>query len=390
MEINDTDSDLLLPNQGQDESSSFGYTSRQSKQAKGRTRWTVVGGIIGTLTVLSSLIFVTLSMDSNTTLLPLALDSPIRHPFNNPEQDPVTMALDGTWKEGFSAKTFNEFFENRMATCRSGKTRCRKNWDKLILLPWGHFSNYFRGVRQGENIWADALMDAMWGLGYSMLLPKDDPDTYDLFRRYHQNVHAIFWGDSPCLWNSSCVYAEDPLSIYPVPPPNSTHLNIPLWKIFTLNFWNGPSGALGRPFTLSPEPYHLWNTYRENEGHNIYLGYSVERTCMKTPSVPHSERPRQAYILAKVLSYFQDTSYILSDPSGNNATQLTDDFYAKLAEELDMTWIASFKLDAKPAGSKPPPGITKLERLDRPAFQRKLAESRLVLGIGKPALSPTP
>ncbi|KAG8906082.1 hypothetical protein FRC01_008148, partial [Tulasnella sp. 417] len=131
MAINDTDFELLLPNHVEDESSNFNFTSRQSQQAKGRTRWAVVGRIIGTLTVLSSLIFVTLSVDSNTTLLPLPLDSPIRHPFNNPEQDPVKMALDGTWKEGFSPKTFNEFFENRMATCRSGKTRCRKNWDKL-------------------------------------------------------------------------------------------------------------------------------------------------------------------------------------------------------------------------------------------------------------------
>lgn len=67
-----------------------------------------------------------------------------------------------------------------------------------------------------------------------MLIPKDTPETYELFRRHYQNVHMILWSDAPwhggpCLWNSTCVYAGDPLSIYPVPPPNSTHLNIPLW-----------------------------------------------------------------------------------------------------------------------------------------------------------------
>lgn len=157
-----------------------------------------------------------------------------------------------------------------------------------------------------------------------------------------------------------------------------------------MHFWNGPMGPLGRPFTVVPEPYHLWNSFSEREGKNVYIGYSVERTCMKTPYVQYSERPRQAYILAKVLSYFQLPDYLLSDPSGNNATHLTDDFYAKLAEEIDMKWIASIRNDVKPEGSLPPPGITQLERLDRPAFQRKIAQSRLVLGIGRPALSPTP
>lgn len=157
-----------------------------------------------------------------------------------------------------------------------------------------------------------------------------------------------------------------------------------------MHFWNGPAGPLGRPFTLAPEPYHLWNSYYESEGHNVYVGYSVERTCMKTPYIEYSERPRQAYILAKFLSYFQRVDYLLSDPSGNNATHLTDDFYAKLAEEIDMKWIASIKNDVKSEGSQPPPGIAQLERLDRPAFQHKVAQSRLVLGIGRPALSPTP
>lgn len=87
----------------------------------------MVGGLLGTLTVLSSLIVITLSMDANSEFLPISVDSPLRQYFNNPEVDPYKEALDGTWKEGFSLETFNEFFENRMETCKSGKTRCRKN-----------------------------------------------------------------------------------------------------------------------------------------------------------------------------------------------------------------------------------------------------------------------
>lgn len=132
MEGNDPDSDLLLPTRGEDDSFKFQRDSRQRKQSKGTTRWTLVGGIIGTLSVFSSLILVTLFLDSNTALLPISLDSPLRQYFNGPEEDPGQMALDGTWKEGFSPQTFNEFFENRMATCKSGKVRCRTNWNKLV------------------------------------------------------------------------------------------------------------------------------------------------------------------------------------------------------------------------------------------------------------------
>ncbi|KAG8996842.1 hypothetical protein FRB90_012631 [Tulasnella sp. 427] len=176
------------------------------------------------------------------------------------------------------------------------------------------------------------MMDAMWALGYSMLIPKDTPETYAMFRRHHRNVHRILWSDAAghgktCLWNSSCVYPGDPLDDASVPLPNSTHVNIPIWKVFNMHWWNGPLGPLGRPFTTAPEPYHLWNTHFEDEGQNYYIGYSVERTCTK---VPFSERPRQTYVFAKSLSYFERPDYILADPSGKTTAQLTDDFYEAL------------------------------------------------------------
>ncbi|KAG8983309.1 hypothetical protein FRB90_006133, partial [Tulasnella sp. 427] len=131
-------------------------------------------------------------------------------------------------------------------------------------------------------------------------------------------------------------------------------------------------------------------TYSKVEGLNYYIGYGVKRTCIKVPTVPFSERPRPAYVFAKSLSYFERPDYILADPVGNTTSQLTDDFYEILGRELNMTWVGSFKKDAESGLSSPTPGITQLDEMDRNSFQRTVAESRVVLGIGRPALSPTP
>ena len=48
--------------------------------------------------------------------------------------------------------------------------------------------------------------------------------------------------------------------------------------------------------------YHL-----EGKGYapNNYLGYSIEPACSSRPFIPHSQRKRQAYVLAKKMRYFE-------------------------------------------------------------------------------------
>ncbi|KAG8996664.1 hypothetical protein FRB90_012660 [Tulasnella sp. 427] len=320
--MHDEDSDVLQPMIIEDNNSGNHHRSWQRRPTISIRRWrskarsTVLGWAIGTFALFTSLTFVAILLDAE-----VRFDSPVRKYLHDPEHEDVyKAALDG------------------------------------------------RGARQGENIWADAMMDAMWALGYSMLTTKDTPETYAMFRRHHRNVHRILWLDAvghgkTCrLWNSSCVYAGGPLDDATVPLANSTHVNIPIWKVFNMHWWNGPLGPLGRPFTASNVP------------------------AVKSPPF-HS---RQAYVFAKSLSYFERPDYILADPSGNTTAQLTDDFYEALGRELNMTWVGSFKKDAKSGLSSPPPGITQLEKMDRATFQHTIAESRVVLGIGRPVLSPTP
>ncbi|KAG9025818.1 hypothetical protein FS837_004813 [Tulasnella sp. UAMH 9824] len=311
--------------------------------------------------------------------------------------DQVSVALDGSWKEDFrTVDDFNKVFEQELEDCRSGSGPCKTNQDKVVLLAWAHFRNVLAGHMQGENVWCDAMMDAMHALGYTLLLVQDRPHLYELWRRHYGSVQLIIWEDTdwgakPCLRNSTCVYAPNTLDL-PVPPPNSTHLNIPIWKVFIANWWNGSSPPLGGPFTLSPEPYNRWPKGNSGGKDNFYTGYSLERTCLKTPFTPHAERPRQAYVFAKFLKFFVMPGYILEDPQGVAGYQLNDDFYANLGKTDNITWLGQFKLEGMPKepAPHPPPGITQVERMERPAFQRLVGQSRVLLGIGRPGLSPTP
>lgn len=155
----------------------------------------------------------------------------------------------------------------------------------------------------------------------------------------------------------------------------------PFRKIFSINWWNSVDHPLGGPFTLSPEDYTYWPGTAGGVD-NYFLGYSIEKTCLRTPFAPFDSRPRQAFVYAKFLHYFTGSEYILrDDPSPT-------DFFSTLAEAANMTFLARFEHDIDTIS--PPPGITELERLDRPAFQSVIARSRVVMGVGSPWLSPTP
>ncbi|KAG8943763.1 hypothetical protein FRC04_002518 [Tulasnella sp. 424] len=338
--------------------------------------------------------------------------------------------LSDSWRQGLSVQQFNSKFEKILNYCNSGTgpTSCPQNADKL------HFTWTLEGWIQGEDIWCGAMvravpypspgvapaglakladillgprlpilssrktnrqMDAIYKLGYSMLVVRPE-ELHDFYRRHYKNVHLIIGEASKdCMYNSACVYADlgqDSMSSVPVPPPNATHLNVPIWKFFNPEWWNNPTKPLGGPFTLSPEPYEIWPPGWNGGKDNFYLGYTVEPSCMKTPYVPHAERPRQAYIFGKYLGYFMLPEYTLFDEKGGIDASINDDFYVDFAQKENVTFLAGhFSLFKVPEGYKDPPrGIVQHERLSRPEFQKMVSNSRVMIGLGNPLLSPTP
>ncbi|KAG9017553.1 hypothetical protein FRB90_000758 [Tulasnella sp. 427] len=225
-----------------------------------------------------------------------------------------------------------------------------------------------------------------------MLISTDKNNVYDYFRRYHNNVHILIQGedsDTKCADDPRCIYVDASSSASSlVPPPNGTHLNLPIWKLFHATWWNPIAGAgpLHAAFTLSPEPYGQYGGSK-----TYYLGYSVEPTCLNIPFVTWSERPRQAYIMGKELRYFLDPKYPLTDSVGGIPAQMRDDFYRVFSEEEDSTFLAGqFDLSGAEGYAEPPPGIVQHARMERTEFQKLISKSRVMMGTGNPVLSPTP
>ncbi|KAG9018745.1 hypothetical protein FRB90_010052 [Tulasnella sp. 427] len=236
-------------------------------------------------------------------------------------------------------------------------------------------------------------MDVIHALGYSMLIASNTAELEEMYREYHQHVQIVLWEDSPwhsrpCLRNSTCVYI-DAESRNSVPPPNSTHLNIPIWKIFNCNWWETANPPLGGPFTLSPENYPIWPGGSGGRA-NHFIGYSIEKTCLKTPFIPHHERPRQAYVFAKYLRYFLRPEYFLPSNTGDTLSQTRTNFFSGLSTSANLTFVGQFKREETPPTVFPPAGIQEIPRMERVAFQKVVASSRVLMGIGVPGLSPTP
>lgn len=145
--------------------------------------------------------------------------------------------------------------------------------------------------------------------------------------------------------------------------------------MFSFHFWAGNGNPLGNAWTLSPENWPVISP--DNSRDNYYLGYSIEKTCLQIPITPNEERPRQAYVLAKETRYFFDNEYAWP-------TLAFD------AAPIDVELIAGIARHNPPPLDTLPKGITDVGKLNKTQFYEYLGRSRVLVGIGRPVLSPSP
>ncbi|KAI5889172.1 uncharacterized protein SCHCODRAFT_02633734 [Schizophyllum commune H4-8] len=255
---------------------------------------------------------------------------------------------------------------HRLIECVADGTCTERQTHVVILASW-HFRGSVEGQVSGEDIWARSVLLALKEMGYSAIITagtnEDLIHTYHLFPDLVKVIIAEGWDIDMCNKDPSCVQSE------------SNPLGIPLWKLFAFHFWGGHAHPLGGPWTLSPENYPL--LMGGDSVNNTYLGYSIERACEKLPVVAHTERPKQAYILAKRLSYFYDHNFAWRDVAFDDAGS-------------PARFVAGMIEDADAAGKSVPAGVANHGRLNKTAFYLELARSRVLVGIGSPLLSPSP
>ncbi|KAJ7349814.1 hypothetical protein DFH08DRAFT_958769 [Mycena albidolilacea] len=233
---------------------------------------------------------------------------------------------------------------------------CSQNQTKVVILAANPFRGVLRGDNGGEAIWANSTVIALRRLGYSFLYASSRDHTSQLYYMFRRLVSAIF-EDVPdvmaCFHDQDCVLRE-----------HRPH-GIPAWKLFSFHFWGTPENPLGKKWTLSPEKY------RGSE--NTYLGYSVEPQCAARSFIPHHLRPHQAYVYAKDARYFNGSQYAY-----------TPDFFEAASAAAGVQFLAG--VHDHPLPEFFPSNITNVGFMPTTEFYGRVAESRVLVGVGRPTM----
>ncbi|KAJ7432395.1 hypothetical protein FB451DRAFT_1316911 [Mycena latifolia] len=215
---------------------------------------------------------------------------------------------------------------------------------QFVILASSAFSGLLYGENGGEAIWANSTLIALRRLGYSYLYSRNRDTTIQLYFMFRALVPLIIM-DAPdthaCFHDDDCVLLG-----------HKPH-GIPTWKMLSFHFWESPDNPLGQKWTLSPEDV--------TSAGNTYLGYSIEPQCATQPFIPHRQRKQQAYVLAKEAGYFNPADRAYSP-----------DYFADAAAAADVQFLAGVREQALPE------------------YFPVVAQSRVLVGVGVPATSPTP
>ncbi|KAJ7462127.1 hypothetical protein FB451DRAFT_1140209 [Mycena latifolia] len=242
---------------------------------------------------------------------------------------------------------------------------CAQNQTKVVIITSYEFALPMQGSNVGgEAVWAFSTLRALDNMGYSVLYAPNVERAIQLYHLFHALVRIVITHPAQaneCWAHTGCARTRD------------NPAGIPVWKIFSFYFWHEVANPLGAKWTLNPEDYELL-------GHapNTYLGYSIESQCRKRPFVPHAERSGQAYILAKTLDYFRA-----------DARAWPPAFFDAASNATGLAFVAGAKgaLDAVPELAS---SITNVGPLPPDEFYAVLSKSAVLVGMGDPALSPTP
>ncbi|CED84680.1 hypothetical protein [Phaffia rhodozyma] len=246
---------------------------------------------------------------------------------------------------------------------------------KVVILEADYFRWSLGGGNDGEHIWASSVLTAFDSLGYTVLISESAEETNEWYSGLSGAVTTVIKTRDEvdkCVedsrWGSKGSCLEG---------PDNTR-GIPIWKIFSMYFFPTPAHPLGSAWTLSPEPYH-YHSQINTEAR--YLGYSIEKVCLKEPVVPWEKRDDRAYMFAKFDSYL----------TNSEATWSTSSF-PTIQRLVNVTFVGGFMRQHGNRADSPPQieGITNLGLLDREDFIQEMAKSKVLVGVGNPIISPTP
>ncbi|KAF7313364.1 hypothetical protein HMN09_00492100 [Mycena chlorophos] len=261
---------------------------------------------------------------------------------------------------------------------------CGPNQLKVVLVQSMYFRNALRGDLDGEEIWAMSAIEAMANLGYTVLYVDSLRDMVRIYQFFPSLVRIAIVND----WDAFACWKDTENCLRSEHNP----FGIPGYKLISFYFWTFPRHPLGPRWIISPEPYQL-QLPGEFPSNNTYLGYSIEKTCRSTKFVPAHERPAsppQAWILAKYFMYFfPEKDFAWSKEILDDVAAATGVRFGMAIREPPEPMTEEQK-ERIPLYLPEEAHYVDLHRLDQAHFLYQLTQSRVVIGIGRPTISPTP
>jgi hypothetical protein len=207
---------------------------------------------------------------------------------------------------------------------------------------------------------------------------NDDPALLlKLYHRYQPYVRVIISEPTQIAhcWSSTsaggCLKsAENPSGI-------------PAWMLLSFHYWDSVANPLGEGWTLSPSPTNG----------NRLISYSIEATCQHHPYVVASEREKQVYLFGKQTSYFSPTSEHPCPWSIPFLATLESSFHDTNGEDMSTHVVLGAQSDNRDADtllSVHSDTIHNLGKLPKDEFLDMVSKSSVFVGVGRPAISPSP
>ncbi|KAJ3407534.1 hypothetical protein HDU80_008452 [Chytriomyces hyalinus] len=250
----------------------------------------------------------------------------------------------------------------RFLRCKTNAT-CAKSERTVLILGSSHFENALKGHTSGEHIWARSVMHSLDLLGYTYLLASDERESWALYQVVGSETKMVIMEDIAVerCWDGRVRGEGYECIATPARP-----FDMPVWKLFSFDFWAGGNHPLGSEWQLSPENYKATKPYTST----TYLGYSIENWCKKVPFV--NQRQNRVYLLAKHAGYVKES--VIDMSIVQTLSQEGVKFVMGGGEPNESIW----------------PDVQNFGTLTQPQFHLELSKSKVLMGLRNPSTSPSP
>ncbi|EIW71341.1 hypothetical protein TREMEDRAFT_42765 [Tremella mesenterica DSM 1558] len=249
---------------------------------------------------------------------------------------------------------------------------CGTNETTIIILASLWFAEAYSGTSNtGESIYAQSVISALNANNYSYVFTSlgwynpDMKKTVELWNQHRWNVRMILADPDQVnvCWNPehNCVKSE------------ANPEGIEAWRLMSFWYWDTIGNPLGPTFTLSPFA----------KTPNTLMSLSIEPTCKRLPYLPSAYRPHppQAWLLAKQVHYLDNTTAFSWTLEALTGLQKEFGIHVKGGMVDD---------DAETLKRVKAANIENVGRLGKIEFYEELAKSSVLIGVGRPRISPSP